>query len=188
MFTRHIKNLVKGILIMDKDKNEVVNEDELEVTGELEGTPNDDGGNDKESDDQDDKKFTQADLERMIGERLARDRKKREEEKRVDDLEESQKYKELYEAEKSKREAAEMDRMKVELIRAAGYSDDKLEFVKGIVNGSTEEEINASIDGVIAHMPPHADPNMGNSQRQQPPSQKDSDYGKELFDRINKRK
>lgn len=175
------------------NKIEYVNEQEAdEVEDDLVVTPKSD-----EAVSEAEKKFTQADLERMIGERLARDRKKQSEESEKQRLLDEAKYKELYEASEAEKVAmqteianAQADQLKTNLIVAAGYPVDKVEFIKSIVSGSDEAEIIAALDIVMKNVPPtpsYVDPNPGNGHRVPPTPQADSDYGKSLYDRIKKK-
>ena len=143
------------------------------------------------------KKFSQADVERMIGERLARDRKKREEEAEQQRLLDEQKYKELYEQSQAKQaeletqiRQAELDRTKTELVVGAGYAPEKVEFIKSILHGDDTESLTAALDVLKANFPPtpaHVDPNAGNGHRNEPAPVKDTEYGKSLYDRIKRK-
>jgi len=138
--------------------------------------------------------MTQAEFDRAIGERLAREKAKTEkavEEARAEAerkrLEDEAKFKELYEAEKAAREqveakarAAEMLAKKQALLLEAGYSADKLADIFGFITGDDEESVKASVERFKAVAPPtpaYVDPTTGGGGRQQP-GQKDDSYEK----------
>lgn len=145
------------------------------------------------------KLFTQADIEKIIGERLVRERKQAQEKADKERLLEDEKYKDLYE--KSEQEKADLlsqvenekiDRKKTELIVAAGYDPKQFDFIRSILHGNDEAELIAALDVVKENVPPvsdpgYADPSLGNGFRAKPTPKKDSEYGKELYDRIRKK-
>jgi hypothetical protein len=99
-----------------------------------------------------DKIFSQADLDRIIGERLARDRKERAEESSViDGLK-----KELAD-EKEKNAAHGLEKIKTRLAREAKLPDGLL----GFVQGADEDSMRESIDALITGIGPG--PNVGGS-------------------------
>jgi hypothetical protein len=151
-------------------------------------------------------KFTQADLERIIGERLARQQEKTQ--KQIDDakaeatrakLEEDNEYKALYEAEKAAREqeraqanAERLNAKKQSLLLEAGYPADKLADLLDFVTGADEEAVKASVEKLIRVAPPKAqpvDPSSGGGQRNQP-NQSDGGYeaAREKARKLLKRK
>ncbi len=90
-----------------------------------------------------DKIFSQADLDRIIGERLARDRKERAEESNViDGLK-----KELAD-EKEKNAAYGLEKIKTRLAREAKLPDGLLGFVQGADEDSIRDSVNALITGI----------------------------------------
>ena len=155
--------------------------------------PNPEGGNEPAPG----KTFTQEEVNALIGERLKRDRLKREEELERARLEENNEFKTLYEdAQRKLAEAeasakqAKLDSEKAAMISAAGYPTDKVELVKRNMHGETPEELKASLDEFMATFPPepgYTDPSVGNGPHQKPTPKKDSEYGKELFERIRKK-
>lgn len=151
-------------------------------------------------------KFTQADLERIVGERLAREKAKTQ--KQIDDakaeaerikLEEANEYKALYEAEKARvaqiEAQAQVERLntkKQSLLLEAGYPADKITDLLDFVTGEDEETVKASVDKLIRVAPPKAapvDPSQGGGQRQSPP-QNDGGYeaAREKARKLLKRK
>ena len=148
-------------------------------------------------------KFTQADLDRAIGERLAREKAKSD--KAIEDaqaeaerkrLEEESEFRTLYEAEKVAREqveaqvkANELTAKKQALLIEAGYSADKLTDVLGFITGDDEDAITASVERFKAVAPPsptYVDPGAGNGARKTPEQKEITDYGRELYDRVFK--
>ena len=99
-----------------------------------------------------DKIFSQADLDRIIGERLARDRKERAEESSViDGLK-----KELAD-EKEKNAAHGLEKIKTRVARVGKLPDGLL----GFVQGADEDSMRESIDALITGIGPG--PNVGGS-------------------------
>lgn len=151
-------------------------------------------------------KFTQADLERIVGERLAREKAKTQ--KQIDDakaeatrekLEEEAEYKTLYESEKAARERVERERQterleqtKLSLLVDAGYTSDKISDVLALVVGDDEDAVKASVERIVKVAPPKAlpvDPSHSGGQRQAP-QQNDGGYdaAREKARKILKRK
>ena len=151
-------------------------------------------------------KFTQADLERIIGERLARQQEKTQ--KQIDDakqeaerakLEEANEFKTLYEAEKAAREqeraqanAERLNAKKHSLLLEAGYPADKLADLLDFVLGDDEEAVKASVEKLVRVAPPKAapvDPSHSGGQRQAP-QQNDGGYeaAREKARKLLKRK
>lgn len=143
------------------------------------------------------KLFTQAAMEKIIGERLARDRKKAAEEAEKQRLLDEAKYKELYEASEAKAKALQeeadaerLERKKAEIIMAAGYDAKQVAFVQSILKGDDEAALLEALEVIKLNIPPTTvgrDPGLGNHERQTPEPKKDSEYGKELFDRIKRK-
>lgn len=140
------------------------------------------------------KMFTQADVDRIVKERLERERRKREEalerERREAErkrLEEQQEYKKLYESLK-----AEMLEAKKEALMAqAGYTEEQIRRYSKYVIGDSEEELKASLDELKSDIPPrpqYVDPAVSNPPTHRPAQKSGYEYGKELFERIRGRK
>lgn len=118
------------------------------------------------------KTYTQADIDRIVGERLAREKAKSQ--KQIEDakaeaerkkLEEANEFKALYEAEKERvakieaEVAAErLSAKKQRLLIEAGYASDKLPDLYELVTGKDEEEVKASIERLVRVAPPKAAP------------------------------
>jgi hypothetical protein len=146
-------------------------------------------------------KFTQADLERIVGERLAREKAKTQ--KQIDDakaeaerlkLVEANDYKVLYEAEKDAREqeraqaqAERLNTKKQSLLLEAGYPADKLADLLDFVTGEDEEAVKASVDKLMRVAPPKAapiDPAVSGGNRQQATQETLKEKGRKRFDEL----
>lgn len=147
--------------------------------------------------------YTQVDIDRIVGERLAREKAKAE--KAVEDakaeaerkrLEEESEFKTLYE--QSQARIAEIEAQakvealvtkKKELLIAAGYSADKLTDVLGFITGDDEDAITASVErfkNVAPPTPTYVDPGAGNGAKKTPAQKEVTDYGRELYERVFK--
>ena len=147
------------------------------------------------------KTFTQADIDRILTERLARERKKFDDEKAAaqaeaerKEREKNEEYKALYESAQAELDraradakAAELTAVKTRLLVEAGYTAEQLARVSKYVVGEDEDAIKASVAEVIADMPPKAsgvDPNPGNGRRQEPKPGDLTDVGTSLYQRL----
>lgn len=145
--------------------------------------------------------YTQADIDRIVGERLAREKQKADkaiEEAKAEAerkrLEESNEFKALYEAEKAEREReraeAQAERLatkKQSLLLEAGYTADKLGDLLDFVTGDDEEGVKASVEKLVRVAPPKAppvDPAVNGGNRQQPDQQDGTELGKAMYERI----
>ena len=145
--------------------------------------------------------YTQADIDRIVGERLAREKQKAD--KAIQDakdeaerqkLAEEGKFKALYEAEKQARENLEQERQaerlhttKQSLLLEAGYPADKLADVLGFITGDDEETVKASVERFKSVAPPtpaYVDPAAGGGGRQQPEQKDGTELGKAMYERI----
>ena len=148
--------------------------------------------------------YTQADIDRIVGERLAREKQKADkaiEEAKAEAerkrLEESNEFKALYEAEKASREQIELQMRnnelhakKQSLLLEAGYPADKLADVLGFITGDDEETVKASVERFKSVAPPtpaYVDPAAGGSGRQQPEQKDGTEIGKAMYERIKHR-
>lgn len=144
-------------------------------------------------------KFTQADLDRIVKERLEREKRKREEaleEQRAADerkrLEDEQKYKELYEKlqeDLEKQRVSALQAKKESLLAQAGYSPEQASTLVKLVEGEDDEALKDSLESVKALFPPtkeksYGDPNPGNGGRQTPKKQTLEDKGKSVYARL----
>lgn len=151
--------------------------------------------------------YTQADIDRIVGERLAREKQKADkaiEEAKAEAerkrLEESNEFKALYEAEKAEREReraeAQAERLatkKQSLLLEAGYTADKLADLLDFVTGDDEEGVKASVEKLVRVAPPKAlpiDPSTNNGGGRQQPKIDDGGYeaAREKARKLLKRK
>lgn len=149
--------------------------------------------------------YTQSDIDRIVGERLAREKAKAD--KAIADakadaerekLVEESKFKTLYEAEKEAREKVEetsrksaLAAKKQALLIAAGYEADKLADLIPFITGDDEDAIVASVERFKAVAPPkpaYVDPAAGGGGRQQPAHKDGTELGRELYERVFKTK
>jgi hypothetical protein len=156
--------------------------------------PQDNGG-------EPEKRFTQADLDRIVKERIDRERKKAEEaaEKQREELErkkleEQNEFKSLYEKAqqdlerfKAESEAVKLESIKTNLLVNAGYTGEQLERVRKYIVGADEEQLKGSIEQVKQDIPPKSggvDPSVSNPQRQQPQPTDLADEGRSIYERL----
>jgi hypothetical protein len=147
------------------------------------------------------KRFTQADIDRIVKERIERERKKAEEliakereESERKKLEEQNEYKSLYEKAIAEAEAIrkEAEREKVESLKTnllvnAGYTNEQLERVRKYIVGANEDEIKTSLEELLQDIPPKVrgvDPSVNNPQRQQPQAKDLADEGRSAYERL----
>lgn len=139
-----------------------------------------------------DKSFTQEDIDRIVAERLARDRKSREDAAERKRLEDEEQYKELANTYKQEIEALKADALKAkkdDLLFKAGYTDVQVGLLRKLVEGETDEEILSSIENVKIAVPvetvkDYVDPGVGNGIKVKPDNVDQYDKGKSLFARI----
>jgi hypothetical protein len=147
----------------------------------------------------DPRSFTQADIDRIVKERLDREKKKREaalEKQREEDerkrLEEKQEYKELYEKLQGDLETQRKEALKTKkesLLAQAGYSEEQASTLVKLVEGENDDELKASLESVKALFPPkkekeYGDPNPGNGGRQTPKKKDLEEKGKSVYQRL----
>lgn len=146
--------------------------------------------------------LTEDEVNALIQARIARDRKKQDEEKekiRAEEerkrLEEEGKYKDV-----AASLQAELDRLKSEAMEAkresalakAGYDEDQIARYKKFVEGESEEDIAASVKALLDDVPPkkeqkdYADPALGNGGRGKPVPKDKEAKGREYFQRLKK--
>jgi hypothetical protein len=146
-------------------------------------------------------KFTQAEVDRIIKERLEREKRKREEalererqEAERKRLEEQEQYKELCEklkAELAEKEAKALEASKRALLAQAGYTEGQVNRYVKYITGNTEEELKASLEELKADIPPktaYVDPSVMNPPIHKPKQESGYDYGKSLYERIRGKK
>lgn len=148
--------------------------------------------------------YTQADIDRIVGERLAREKAKSEQaiadakaEAERKRLEEEAEFKTLYEQSQARiaeieaqAKASALDAKKQSLLLEAGYPADKLADVLGFITGDDEDEVKASVErfkGVAPPAPAYVDPATGGGGRQQPEQKDGTELGKTMYERIKHR-
>lgn len=143
------------------------------------------------------KTFTQAELDKIIADRLAREQKKRDEaiQKERDEaerkrLEEAQEYKVLADKYREELEAIKADALKSKkdaLLAKAGYTDEQVERYRKFIDGETDEELAKSIETLKADVPPkptYVDPSPMNGERGKPEQVDSEEKGRSLFQRL----
>jgi len=170
-----------------------------------EETPEDKGG--ETPAEAPEKKFSQADLDKHITDRLAREKSKREvaEQKIRDDAErknlvENEKYKEL--AEKGEEIAsklqAQLDEQRLDVTKAkkesmltkAGYSDEQVTRFTKYLEGETDEELAEALKELKADVPPkkpYTDPSAGNGRKEEAKPKGADEAGKSLYQRLKEK-
>lgn len=147
------------------------------------------------------KRFTQADIDRIVKERIDRERKKadeaiakeREEAERKK-LEEANEFKSLYEkaqadleAVRKEAEQTKLESLKTNLLANAGYTGEQLERVRKYIVGANEDEIKTSLEELKQDIPPKSggvDPSVNNPQRQQPQAKDPTEEGRSTYERL----
>lgn len=150
--------------------------------------------------------YTQADIDRIVGERLAREKAKTDKviaeaqaEAERKKLEEASEFKALYEAEKLAREQVEeasrksaLEAKKQALLIGAGYTAEKLTYAMKHITVDDADELEAKIEELILFAPPtpaYVDPAAGGGRRQNPPKQDDGyEAARERARKLLKRK
>lgn len=149
------------------------------------------------------KTFTQEEVDALIRERLAREKRKAEEkaeearkEAEQKALAEQGKYKEMYEQlqkDLEEQKAQAILHRKQALLVAEGYTKEQAEKYVKFIEGTTEEELTASITAFKEDVPPKGgtfvDPaSAGNTQKQEPTPSSAYDEAKELIKRLRGKK
>lgn len=170
--------------------------------GEDESTPPETTPKDSGTDGGEGKTFTQEELDRIIKERLERERKKAEEkaeQKRKEiereALEEQGKYKEMYEAiqkDLDAQKAQVLEARKETLLLGAGYKPEQVDRYKKYLTGESDDDLKEALETLKADIPPTGtsggvDPaTAGNGQKKKPEQEEPFSFGKELYDRLKK--
>jgi hypothetical protein len=145
------------------------------------------------------KTFTQAEVDALIKDRLAREKRKAEE--KADEarkeaerkaLEEQGKYKEMYEQLQKDLEAEKQNALKAKkqaLLIAEGYTKEQAERYVKFIDGETDEELATALEVLKADIPPkqatYVDPaTQGNGKKQEHKQEQPFDYGKSVFARL----
>jgi hypothetical protein len=146
------------------------------------------------------KTFTQEQLDAIIADRLARERKKREDaEKALRDDEErkrladNQQYKDLADKLQAQLDAIKGDALgakKEALLAKAGYTQDQIEKYVKYVDGETDEQLSEAVEALKADIPPKpkfADPSPGNGGKQEPKKTDLHEKGKTMYQRLKEK-
>jgi hypothetical protein len=137
------------------------------------------------------KVFTQEELDEIVKQRIAREKKKAEEaaeqarlEAERKQAEQNEEYQKLYETERQAHEklqaqlrTAEIEAKKTDKLVAAGYAGEALAKAKRFISGESDEELDAAIEDFKAVAPPKVvgDPSTNNGGGHIPtPAKKDS--------------
>lgn len=149
------------------------------------------------------KTFTQAELEGIVKERLAREKRKADEkaeearkEAERKALEEQGKYKEMYEQLQKDLDAEKANAVgtkKQALLIAEGYTKEQAEKYVKFIDGTTDEELTASIEAFKGDVPPkgatYVDPaGAGNTLKPNPTPTSAYDEAKDLIKRLRGKK
>lgn len=172
---------------LDKEKDDIVDDSEGK-----DGKPS--AGSKNPEDEPDDKRIPYSRFKDKVDEvnRLSAkldEIEKVQEEQRVQELTEQEKYKELYEeALKSIEEIKSQSiATKVESkLTEAGYKDEQITRLSKLVEGETEEEIMESIEDLKIAFPTktYVDPSPDQRKRHKPEGVDGDDIGKSIFDRL----
>lgn len=181
--------------------------------------PKDDETGDNPEDKQDDPKdenpkdkpktvnMTQEEFDKVIEDRLARAKKKKDDEiqKERDEaertrLEENEQYKELAdkrqeEVDQLKKEQEEqkadvLNAKKESLLVKAGYSDDQVKRYTKYLDGESNDELATSLEALKSDIPPtpsYADPSAGNGEKQKPGKTGLREEGKTAYQRLKEK-
>lgn len=147
--------------------------------------------------------YTQADIDRIVGERLAREKQKAEKaveqakaEAERKKLEEAQEYKALYEKTQAELEQvrtaakqAELDALKRQLLSEAGFKSEEIAESIGFITGDDEETVKDAVERFKRVAGPRfVDPAAtGTGTRRQPESKSADDVAADMYARIKDR-
>lgn len=184
---------VEGIANNDEDNNPDDTPDDK--SGDKGGDEPDTGDN-PDNKRGEEPKFTQTDIDRIVQERLDRERRKQEREREKENQrkkEEDGEFKELYEETKGQLEAIREEALNVKkesLLAKAGYDDEQVQRYKKYLDGESDEDLQTALDDLKADIPPkrqYADPSAGNDQKKVPKKQNLEDKGKSAYQRLKER-
>lgn len=165
-------------------------------------TPINDGGAPENKPNGDDEpKYTQAQINQMIQDRLKREREKQEqklaeekaeaERKRLEENKEFQSLAEQYKAEleklKEDAQKAEKDSKRTKLLVKAGYNEEQIERYAKFVDGEDDAAMEAAVEQLKKDVPPtpsYVDPSAGNSSRQTPATKGKEEKARSMFQRL----
>lgn len=183
----------------EEEKAQLIAEGKLDESGNPVAPENDgrEPENKPEGSNGEEPKFTQAQLDAILSDRLKRERDKREaDEKKAREeaerkrLEENNEFKSLADKYREELEALKEDARKAKktaLLVKAGYNDEQVERYSKFVDGDTDEAMAAAVEQLKQDVPPtpkYVDPSAGNSTKQTPAPKDKEDKGRELFKRL----
>lgn len=147
--------------------------------------------------------YTQADIDRIVGERLAREKQKAEKaveqakaEAERKKLEEAQEYRALYEKTQAELEQvrtaakqAELDALKRQLLSEAGFKSEEIAESIDFITGDDEETVKDAVERFKRVAGPRfVDPaTTGTGTRRQPESKSADDVAADMYARIKDR-
>lgn len=155
------------------------------------GADDDSKDDNNKDDDKGSVEFTeeqQREMDRIIQERLARERRIQQEKQEKERQKEQGEYKELYEAtQKELRDKV----VHIEMSKA-GYTDDQVERLSEYIKGTTDDEIKQSLQTFMEDVPPkkveRTEPGGRPAGGTTPPPKDGKDVGRELYKAIKKKK
>ena len=124
-----------------------------------------------------------------LKEKLDQFEKEQAENKRKE-LEEQEKYKELYEqaqAEIASVNAQRIEDKKQATLKGVGYDDEQVALLSKLIDGSTDEEIAESVELITAKFPikdSYADPSPFNGTKEKPATTTAEDHARSILERI----
>src|SRR5690625_108391 len=143
------------------------------------------------------KTFTQAELDQIIADRLAREKKKRDDAVKAAEaeaerkrLEEQNDYKTLYEQAQQQAEQAKAEALGIKksaLRTQAGYSEEQAQLLVKLVEGDEDEAIAAAIKLLTATVPTqdtYADPSASNGEKDKPVETDNEEVGRNAVSRV----
>lgn len=142
--------------------------------------------------------MTQEEINKMISDRLARERNKQEEEKQKERdeaerkrLAENEEYKELAEKLQNQidsQKAETMNAKKESALTQAGYTEDQITYLMDTVKGESDDDIQNSVEELAEVFTPkkksYTDPNPGNVVKNTPENKNAEEIGHSAFERI----
>lgn len=114
---------------------------------------------------------------------------KSQEEARIAELQEQEKFKELYEEAVKKIEQFNQQSHELKVstkLKEAGYTDEQVASLHKLVEGDSDEEIEKSINVIKETFPTrtYVDPSPDNRKKQRPESVDGEDIGRNMFERL----
>src|SRR5699024_2649195 len=130
-----------------------------------------------------------VDEDNALKEKLDQFEKEQAENKRKE-LEEQEKYKELYEQPQTEIASVHAQRIedkKQATLKGVGYDDEQVALLSKLIDGSTDEEIAESVELITAKFPikdSYADPSPFNGTKEKPATTTAEDHARSIVERI----